>query len=85
MKYQQKSFSVHVGNEKYRDGWDAIFGKKEEEVSTQDAARRRVVEYLGDAADVTPEDEHAILADWNLVCNRPGCEFCENLSKTEGA
>ena len=30
MKYLQGKFSVAVGSKEYRDGWDAIFGKKEE-------------------------------------------------------
>lgn len=26
-KFLEKSFSVHLGNAKYREGWDATFGK----------------------------------------------------------
>jgi hypothetical protein len=29
MKYVQKSFTVATGGDAYRQGWDAVFGKKE--------------------------------------------------------
>lgn len=31
----------------------------------QNAARDRVLDYLGEAANVTPEEERALLAEWN--------------------
>jgi len=42
VKYLQGRFSVAVGGKEYRDGWEAIFGKKEEPLSKEaDAALQR--------------------------------------------
>lgn len=42
MKYLQKSFSVGLGSDKYRDNYDQVFGKKETSKESQEEAPKRV-------------------------------------------
>lgn len=47
-KYVNPSFSVAVGSKQYRDGWDAVFGRKRKEPSESDTHR---CEVCGETAD----------------------------------
>lgn len=40
-EYLNKSFSVALGNDNFRSGWDAIFGKKEEVKEAAPVAKKR--------------------------------------------
>ena len=56
MNYGKKSFSVAVGGESYRDGWDRIFEKKEPEPVTPETCCQRYERETGANAGDCPDD-----------------------------